>query len=319
MSASSSIFIKSRSKSLKDVKLEVPTENTLTYQSVLQQISKSNHNISVNRLRLSYLKEGKQVAIGPSELNDVGKKNTFDSVNEWYVKDLGPQISWRLVFFIEYLGPILIHSLVYLLSLNATVRDKFHSNNVPYNDFFNKFIYRLIMVHYLKREFETLFIHSFSLETMPLFNLFKNSFHYWILNGLISLGYFGYGFPFANKTLYRVYSALKISDFRVLTALFGLSEMFNFYIHVALRRWGDEQKRNGVTKRVPLNSGLFKLLVAPNYTFESWAWIFFTLLFKLNLFSVLFLVVSVVQMYLWAQKKNKKYGTKRAFLIPFLF
>ncbi|CDO92850.1 unnamed protein product [Kluyveromyces dobzhanskii CBS 2104] len=318
MSDSNSISIKSRSASLKNVQLEVPTENTLTYKSVLEQISKSNKNINTNRLRLTYLKENKHVAIGPSDLNDVGKKHIFDSVDEWYVKDLGRQISWRLVFFIEYLGPILIHTVVYLLSLNASFRGKFHSTSVEYNDFFNKSIYRLILVHYLKREFETLFVHSFSSETMPLFNLFKNSFHYWVLNGLISLGYLGYGFPIANKTLYRVYTALKISDFRVLTAFFGLSELFNLYIHVQLRRWGDKQKSNGVVKRVPLNTGLFKIFVAPNYTFEIWAWIWFTLLFKLNLFSVLFLAVSIGQMYLWAQKKNARYGTKRAFLIPYL-
>ncbi|QLQ80344.1 hypothetical protein HG537_0D03450 [Torulaspora globosa] len=309
------VVIKSRSKSLKDTYLE--NLDGLTLKSVLNDISKNNRSLNTNRLRLSYIKEGKQVPIVSDAFFQEG--TNFANI-ELYVKDLGPQVSWRLVFVVEYLGPILVHSLLYYLSKNRTLIEKYHSQSKPYNPFMNKLAYSLIMAHYLKREFETLFVHQFSQSTMPLFNIFKNSFHYWVLNGAIAFGYFGYGFIFDDSKLFRAYSALRINNLGALVALFVLAESWVFYVHIKLRLWGEAQKKKGnTTKRVPINNGMFSLLVAPNYTFESWAWIFFSLIFKLNLFSLIFTAVSMAQMYLWAQKKNKKYGTKRAFLIPYVF
>lgn len=310
----SKITIKSRSRSLKDTELQLSKGKVPTLEEVLSKISSNNRGISKYRLRLTYSKESKQVPI----TNDAFFQDNEHS--ELFVKDLGPQVAWRLVFFIEYLGPILIHSLMYYLSTRPDMIERFHKYNAPRSPMLNKVAYYMVLAHYVKREFETLFVHQFSLATMPLFNIFKNSFHYWILNGAISLGYFGYGFFFSDNTLSNVYGKLHIGSLGTLIGLFVLSESWNFYIHLKLRRWGDYQKKIGnKDKRVPINGGLFSIFVAPNYTFETWAWIWFTVVFKMNLFAVFFLFVSAGQMYLWAQKKNKKYGTRRSFLIPYIF
>lgn len=49
----------------------------------------------------------------------------------------------------------------------------------------------MIILHFLKREYETMFVHRFSSSTMPFSNLPKNCFHYWILSG-VNLAYWVY-------------------------------------------------------------------------------------------------------------------------------
>lgn len=303
------VTVKSRSKSLKDT--ELPSDVT-SIPIALDIISKANKNINPNRIKLTYLKENKQIPITSDNfLKELSNE-------ELYVKDIGPQISWRLVFCVEYLGPMLVHSFVYWLSKQESLM-KYHSSNTHYNPLLNKLAYTLIMGHFAKRELESIFLHKFSQSTMPLFNLFKNSFHYWVLSGAISIGYFGYGFLISDAQLFKLYSYVKLNNLNLLLGLFVMCEFWNFYVHYKLRRWGDAQKAKGITKRVPLEDGLFKVFVAPNYTFEIFSWTWFTLIFKLNIFAVIFLVVSTVTLRAWSAKKNKRYGTKRAFLIPFVF
>ncbi|CCE61508.1 hypothetical protein TPHA_0A04340 [Tetrapisispora phaffii CBS 4417] len=307
--------IKSRSKSLKDTEVEI--SNDVTLSKLLQIVSEKNKNINSNRLRLTYSEGTKQV---PIVSDDILRTTINNADTELFVKDLGPQISWRLVFVLEYVGPILIHSLLYGLAANESIRGKISNANKEYDPSLNKVLYSMVMLHYLKREFESLFVHSFSQSTMPFFNLFKNTFHYWVLNGAIALSYFGYGYILDDMTIDSIYSRIGLSNLSLIVALFCLFEGWNLYIHIKLRTWGDAQKKLGnATKRVPINEGVFNVFVAPNYTFEVWAWIWFTVASKLNLFSMIFLIVSATQMYFWAQKKNKKYGTRRQFLIPYIF
>lgn len=91
-------------------------------------------------------------------------------------KDLGMQISWKLVFLVEYFGPILITGLLVGFS------KQIYGESKPYT-FNQKIGLAMVLGHYIKRELETLFVHRFSNDTMPFTNLFKNSTHYWVLMG----------------------------------------------------------------------------------------------------------------------------------------
>lgn len=90
-------------------------------------------------------------------------------------KDLGPQILWKTVFFIEYLGPMIIYAALYLYS-------KYTGRLI------NKNLQGLIAImgcsHFLKRVLETAFVHIFSRDSMPKKRLFINCLHYWFLFGI---------------------------------------------------------------------------------------------------------------------------------------
>src|SRR5690606_9894333 len=107
----------------------------------------------------------------------------------------GPQIGWRLVYFIEYLGPLVINPLFYY-----TLRP-FAYPWVSPSDFnppssSQWLLMFLCFVHFLKREYETLFVHKFSAATMPINYVFRNSAHYWLLGGIFLA--WGIQAPFAH-------------------------------------------------------------------------------------------------------------------------
>ena len=87
-------------------------------------------------------------------------------------KKLGIQISWRFVFIMEYLGPLMAFPTIYLLR-------NFIYPEVKELGQVQLIATALFMIHFLKREFETIFVHKFSNATMPLFGLFRNCMYYY--------------------------------------------------------------------------------------------------------------------------------------------
>lgn len=200
----------------------------------------------------------------------------------------GPQISWRTVFIVEYLGPLLIHPLMYY------ARPLLYRTSDPPSEL-QKLSLILVVLHFLKREYETFFVHRFSAATMPARNIFKNSGYYWLFSG-VNMAFWTYA-PWAQTA--RPSNPL-LTYLGV--ALFTIGEVCNFITHVTLRNL----RRPGTTDRgIPQGLG-FNMVTCPNYMFETLSWVGVALV-NWSLSTVVFIIMAVAQMGAWAKKKEKRY------------
>jgi len=234
---------------------------------------------------------------------------------ELTVKDLGPQISWRTVFLIEYAGPLLIHPLFYYFPQLIYGKAFEHS-------LMQKYVFVMVLLHYAKRELETVFVHRFSHGTMPFRNVFKNSFHYHVFGGLM-MAYPIYAPQYGAFSLkIRGTPRNELSFIWLWVSVFVFAELSNLSTHIKLRNLRPEGTR---TRAIPFGYG-FNLVTCPNYFFESVAW-FAVCFLTGNIFTWIFFAVSSGQMLLWAQKKHRnykkefgdKYPKGRKMMVPFLY
>jgi len=222
------------------------------------------------------------------------------------LKDLGPQISWRTVFFLEYLGPLLVHQAYAWHAVYGQGRVL---------SLVQLLAYLCVTLHFVKREYETLLVHRFSHATMPLRNLFKNSAHYWVLSGF-AIAHFLYAPDFVDPAWIAAHPSLLY----VLLAFFVFSQLANFYTHLLLR----DLRPVGSTVRAIPRGFTFGLVSCPNYFHEICVWVAVSLLTGLPS-CWLFTAVASGQMFLWARKKHLRYLQEfpdyprhRTALIPFL-
>lgn len=266
---------------------------------LLDEIVRCNGNKDANRIRLTYKKDdGKQKSQQKQQQIAINLNKSFidNGFNEndkqitLYIKDLGPQISWRTVFIIEYLGPLIIHPIFYYLSGGPETK-----TTTQYISFI------LVMLHFFKREYETIFIHKFSNDTMPVFNIFKNSFHYWVLSGF-NLGIFIY---FGDTNFSNFF--FNVNDFPtpiiiIAVLVWIFAEYSNYKTHVILANLREKDTKKYV---IPFGYG-FDLVACPNYFFESLAWFSYAMMVG-NWSAWFFFFVATGQMFLWAVKKNQRY------------
>ncbi|KAF8852893.1 steroid alpha reductase-like protein [Acephala macrosclerotiorum] len=307
MAAQTTLKVTNRStkKPIKKLPTSIEVTDKTTVQDVKNQLAKQAGGIDPERLGL-FDPEKKKILKDRRAF--VSQHQDVMGGKEILVKDLGPQISWKTVFIIEYLGPILIHLITPLL-----LRPYIYSSAPPLST--SQYLtMAMIVLHFAKREYETMYVHRFSLSTMPAFNIFKNSAHYWVLSGF-NIAYWVYA---PNS-----YSTLEGPTINYINAvglvLYVFGEVSNLITHKTL---SNLRSPGGTERGIPQGYG-FGLVTCPNYLFEIIAWIGVTLVSK-SFSTVIFDVVAWAQMHAWAIKKEKalrsefpdKYKKKKYVLLP---
>ncbi|KAL2256421.1 hypothetical protein VTK26DRAFT_1700 [Humicola hyalothermophila] len=236
------------------------------------------------------------------------------SAGELIVKDLGPQVAWRTVFVIEYFGPILFHVLIALIRPYIYVIEPFAYKNeveTPMTQV-QWLLFALFNLHFLKREYETVFVHKFSANTMPARNIVRNSAFYWIMAGLLcALDIYAPGNMAARDELVPL-------DYIGL-AIFAVGEVCNWIVHQHL---ASLRKPGGTEKGIPNCIGS-NLVTSPNYMFEVMAW-FGVILISRSWAVVLFICTGTLYMRSWSRDKEKalratfgdRYKKKKYTMLP---
>ncbi|CAD8164341.1 unnamed protein product [Paramecium octaurelia] len=260
---------------------------SLTILNLKKEIAKIT---KIKPIRQWLTTEDKQKVFEDNELplNLSGIKNSQTLV----VKDLGPQMLWGAVFYIEYLGPILMFFLLYKLG-----------NQENYT-LMQKIAYLMVILHFLKRILETKFVHVFSRDSMPLKRALINCLHYWIFCGF-----------FIGIELFYLRSFEKRQSWKfIFVAFFGLFEFLNLMCHIRLSsfRKKPELKQSDADyvaqnkqRQIPYGWG-FGAVSSANYFWETMAWVSFSF-FTCSYAAIAFTIFSFGQMLIWAKQKHRRY------------
>ncbi|KAI1354426.1 3-oxo-5-alpha-steroid 4-dehydrogenase-domain-containing protein [Xylaria sp. FL0043] len=245
---------------------------------------------------------------------------------ELIIKDLGPQISWKLVYLCEYFGPLVFHPFF------VAVRNHLYPAIYPYIKSLvpppspaasssgaltsvQRAAFLMIMAHFVKRELEVLFVHKFSANTMPAAFIVRNSFFYWVFAGV--LGALEVYAPFSPAARGDAFLSSPLDVLGLVLYVFG--ELCNANVHWYLSTL---RKPGETARKIPNGLG-FSLVTCPNYMFEIIAWIGIILVTR-SPTLVVFITIGSYFMYTWGWGKEKayrkqfgdKYKKKRFVMLP---
>ncbi|XP_051538710.1 very-long-chain enoyl-CoA reductase isoform X2 [Myxocyprinus asiaticus] len=198
-----------------------------------------------------------------------------------YFRDLGPQLRWTMVFLAEYMGPLLVYLLFYI-RVPYIYSKKYAFTSSPHH------VVSLACTchtfHYIKRLFETIFVHRFSHGTMPLRTIVRNCAYYW-----------GFAAWLAYYINHPLYTPPSYGDAQVNYAL----------IVFVLCEAGPKCRKFPHPSKNPF-TWLFFFVSCPNYTYEVGAWVGLSIMTQCVPVA-LFTFVGFIQMTIWAKGKHKTY------------
>lgn len=256
--------------------------------------------IESNRIGLYFVNnKGKKIYLANKE-KTLSSYN-FDESYDIIVKDFGTQVDWRLVYVVEYLGPFIIFPSFFFFNLTS-------SNTTQ------KLGLLMGLVHYGKRIYESIFVHKFSRDTMPVKNLFINVIYYWFLFG-VSCGYGLFNDGYKESTYFGTLKYL-------FAVLFFYFEFKNYNCHMIQKTAKEES--NGEYKILPNKEG-FQYVTCANYFWEFLSWLMFSL-FTNSLNFYIFTLAGLYIMTKWALEKHSnfkslfgdRYPKERKAMIPFV-
>ncbi|XP_001847824.2 probable very-long-chain enoyl-CoA reductase art-1 [Culex quinquefasciatus] len=258
-----------------------------TVKALKNDVEKLKPALTIHRQSIRLEPRGKTL-----KDSDTVQSLGISSGGKLYVKDLGPQISWKGVFLAEYAGPIAVYMLFY--QRPSLIYGAAASNPIS----FTANVAAICWAgHYAKRILETLFVHRFSHATMPLRNLFKNCSYYWAFAAYV-----------AYHVNHPLFTEPSTPVFYAGLAGFLISELGNFSIHMLLRNLrpaGSTVRKIPVPDANPLTQ-LFNFVSCPNYTYEFFSWLSFSLM-TTCIPSLVFAAAGMYQMTVWAIGKHKNY------------
>ncbi|KAJ3373467.1 3-oxo-5a-steroid 4- dehydrogenase [Kappamyces sp. JEL0680] len=218
---------------------------------IYKKLTETNKHLNKDRIRLT---TGRLVALTlgwtgvadarlgfwlNAKVTAVGQRQFMADV--LLFKDLGPQISWKTVFLLEYFGPILIHMLFCLYPKfwwaaaanlpgeTVVLIGRYGIDAKPFGNTAQLLGFVMVQLHFLKREYETEHVHRFSNATMPWTNLPKNCFHYWILGGLFI------AYPLYKPGYSPLFEITSKPVLGMLVAIWVFAQWSNFKTHTILR------------------------------------------------------------------------------------
>lgn len=185
---------------------------------------------------------------------DILVSNKFTVVFE----DLGPQVSYRSLYFWGYLGPMIIYPIFYYFS---SIYRFFGYKEERVIHPVQTYACYYWCFHYFKCIMETFFVHRYGHATSPLSNVYDSCASYWTFGAFV--GYY------VNHPLYQPIGEVQWK----IGFGFGLvCQVANFYCHILWKNlWGP----NGVERYQIPRGFLFDFVTCPHYTTEIFQWIGF--------------------------------------------